>query len=591
MLAPMGAPPEQPFLTLATVRRTLQASMDSWTGIPTSFMEMRIVSTTANTGDIGFDFVNELTFVTDPNMPGGFIGASPSVALMQRALFEVGNDLDGDGDSDVAADLATCADADGDGDIEFPPGVYEAGTILDNDVIFNAAGFRFTATDDALDTNPNSVDLQSIATHELGHSQGLSHSSLNQRSDRDGNAATMFPFVNTADPDSERAQRLPDSEGRSITSQKYPEGTAESGPAALQAGDLAAGEVLGEIVGSVTSPNGVPIAGANVFCRNADTKVLVSTTFSGETRLGLDTQGAALLFPPEISVANGDFRFLLRPASYECGVEPIDGAPVDPGQLNTTTLIGDLLEQQSLLEELFNGTAEAAVEASPGAAARIEVAAGEQRSGVRFITNLDVTIDGVNRESPPAAAIAGAPGLIAVLSVPGKTLLELSDSVRDVLGARGVIAIQRAEFSALIVDSSTVPVFAAASINRCSRSIDAMTGLPTLQIDLQDPLRMVTGFVAQDDDLAPLFFDDPLALGEDVLNGLINVTHTDVCIALRYADGPFPGVSAQPPFLLVDGAEATVATARSFISEDGGATFQPLLRNLRFSLGLTPIRP
>jgi hypothetical protein len=36
---------------------------------------------------------------------------------------------------------------------------------------------------------------------------------------------------------------------------------------------------------------------------------------------------------------------------------------------------------------------------------------------------------------------------------------------------------------------------------------------------------------------------------------------------------------------------ATLQTARSFISEDGGATFQALARNLRFSLGLTPIRP
>lgn len=55
----------------------------------------------------------------------------------------------------------------------------ELGQILDADIYFDPSNSQITfATPAALPTSPNSYDLQSVLTHELGHFLGFSHSAV-----------------------------------------------------------------------------------------------------------------------------------------------------------------------------------------------------------------------------------------------------------------------------------------------------------------------------------------------------------------------------------------------------------------------------
>ncbi|MFN0207986.1 MAG: IPT/TIG domain-containing protein [Planctomycetota bacterium] len=57
-----------------------------------------------------------------------------------------------------------------------------AGNIADGDIIFNGKDFNFST-----DQSPSTIDLQSVAAHEVGHFIGLDHEALQ--------AATMYPFL------------------------------------------------------------------------------------------------------------------------------------------------------------------------------------------------------------------------------------------------------------------------------------------------------------------------------------------------------------------------------------------------------------
>src|ERR1044071_6064745 len=112
-LNPIPNPLGPAFLSVADATTALQGSFNAWNNIPTSYINMQISGTTNNPGLVGFNMINELSFRT----AAGFnaIASSPSTNLISDVTLVNGDDIDGDGDSDVSNTITTAQDVDSDG--------------------------------------------------------------------------------------------------------------------------------------------------------------------------------------------------------------------------------------------------------------------------------------------------------------------------------------------------------------------------------------------------------------------------------------------------------------------------------------------
>jgi hypothetical protein len=568
---PLGAP----VLTLAQATTAMQASFDDWNNIATSYIDMRITGSRTNPGLRGFDMVNELTFNTAANF--GAIASSPSVSLIADAVFADGDDIDGDGDSDVSAAISVVTDVDGDGDLEFPAGDYKAGTILDNDVQFNTKasnGLRFTVGDAALDTTTRSVDLNTVATHEFGHSHGLAHSMDNQTNAQNGDGATMFPFIDTGDPEAERQQRSLHSDDVAWSSVLYPEGTSFHGPAAIRHGDIPFwwryGLIRGEVRHGVL---GQPVAGASVYAIDHKTKSVVVSGYSGTTNLSFNPANGGLFFVPTVdpAILDGKYRIPVPKGIYAVGVEAVDGAPAAAGNISFTCQIGAFFGQQNFNEE-FYGRHDDESEAFPGRRALVPVFPGFTRDGIDIVTNDAFNIS--NFGALNAIGFINSPaGRYYAVRVPASQIAAFLPDER--------IVVHSALFETFVVDASTVPVFAEAMITTGTINPDGSAA-----IDLARPLDKDRIFVGQDGDFSPMFVKAPRFLGFKIRRGIERGEIENLFLVIRIpTTTPYPGVSGQPP--LVGLNTSGTIFGNSFVSSDGGVTFTPRTDlNFRFSLVL-----
>lgn len=578
-LDPIPNPLGAPVLTLADAQSTLAAAFKAWTDIPTSFIDMRITGTTNNMGLVGFDFVNELSFRTAANFTA--IASSPSVSLIQDTTLVNGDDIDGDGDSDVSNTITVATDVDNDGDIEFPAGFYKAGTILDNDVQFNTKatnGLRFTIGDAALDTVTNSVDLYATAIHEFGHSHGLSHTPDNQISDKDGNGSTMFPFIDTGDPAAEKAQRSLAIDDIAWSSYFYPEGSASSGPGALRLGDIPFNLLFGTIKGELR--HGVlnqPIAGGNVYAVKWLTEQTVVSGFSGTTRLSYNpaTGGLAVVNDVAFSIPNGNYVIPVPIGIYSVGIQAIDGTPITAGSVSFTTQIGSIFGQQNFVEEFYNGFKEDAREVRLGERKSLLVLPGKATSGIDIVTSDSVTINNFGARNFIGFVNPLAPGFLYAMQVPASQITAVNPG--------GDVLIQGMAFDTTVVDASVVPVYAKAILTTGVVNPDN-----TATIDLAHPLESKSGFIGQDNDFAPFYFNDPWSVGKKVIKGINNGSIQNLFMVLQVpTTTPFPGVSAQPPLIGLSTGGPNPRLA--FTSDNGGTTWTRRNDiNFRFSLVLTP---
>ncbi|HKX26116.1 MAG TPA: matrixin family metalloprotease [Blastocatellia bacterium] len=577
-LDPIPNPFGAPVLSLNAALVAFQNAFNSWNNITTSYIGMEITGFTDSPVVAGFDFVNEVSFITPPGF--GAIAVSPSTSLISDTTLVEGDDLDLDGDSDVSAAITTATDVDGDGDIEFPAGFYKAGTILDNDVLFNVdanLGYRFTATEAEVDADPFAVDLEAVAVHEFGHSQGLSHTADNQISNVDGNGSTMYPFIDTGDPRTERAQRTLAADDIAWSSFFYPEGSATTGPAAIQQNDLPFNLKYGLIRGSVR--HGVlnqPVLGANVFAINELTQQRVVSTFSGQARILYDpfTGGLFLTGDPATDLVDGNYVLPVPLGNYSVGVEATDGSPVPAGTISLTAQIGAFYGQQNFNEEFYNGRNEAARELDLGERTRFMILPGQTVSNINFVTSDSMNLNNFGVLNFVGFTNPVTPGMLYAMQVPASQL--------TALGAGGGLLIQGVAFDTYAAQGSVVPTFAKAVLTTGVVNPDN-----TATVNLAQPLEQQLLFSGQDGDLSPFYFKDSQQLGQRVMRGIADGSIQNLFIVLQLpTTTPFPGLSGQPP--LIGLSQGGPNPRMAFTSVNGGATWtRQTAVNFRFSLILS----
>ncbi len=162
-----------------------------------------------------------------------------------------------------------------------------SGQITDSDLLFNPAD-DFLTNGASCPSGATCADLQTVATHEIGHFFGLDHSAVT--------SAVMFPFA----PDIQTILSWDDVAGISNT---YPPSTSS----------IAAGKISGKISNSSSAG----LCGIHVF---ADSNTLAVTGYPAPIRRS--PIGA-------MTLSDGTYTITGLPAdTYSVTAEPLDG-PVD----------------------------------------------------------------------------------------------------------------------------------------------------------------------------------------------------------------------------------------------------------------------
>ena len=231
-----------------TVAEVMQASFNTWTSAPNTDLA--------------------ITRGTDSNA-----NKESSAPSTMNLICFVCTDVSFGGDETLAITVTTTADSAGESDGHGGTAQF-AGQIIRADIAFNS-GVQF-------DTGGGSgQDLQTVATHEIGHFFGLDHSAITR--------AIMYPFA----PDQLTTMSYDDVAGMSSL---YPKSTP----------DVATGSISGKV-----TLNGSAVFGAHVFA----TPTTSATPLSNVRKTPIGT----LTLPDGTYTITG-----LPPDSYDVLAEPLD---------------------------------------------------------------------------------------------------------------------------------------------------------------------------------------------------------------------------------------------------------------------------
>ena len=565
-----GAPNEIPAATLAAI---VQTGLDRWNANPSSYIEMNVTNQTdlGNRPRQALDFINEVTFITDPTF--GALASSPSTSLTADSVFAPGDDIDGDGDSDVfdpsVEGINVCSDVDMDGDIEFPAGFYKAGTILDNDVQFNSQV--------VWETNPSTnggADVDAVSTHEFGHSHGLSHSLINQISATDGTTSTMFPFIATNVPAAELATRTLHEDDLAASANIYREGQGTTPISLVTGGDIPFNVAYSLIEGEVEFSDGFPTVGASVSATNQTTGSIDAMVVAGEVTLFQDSSGSLFFFPEGFE--NGSYAIAV-PANetYGTRIEAIDGTPVSAGRINNVEFIGSLAGLNAFPAEGFN-IGDAPVEGNPQTVTPLAIGAFGT-AGVDLVVNEEDIIAVAGTPDFITGAIIGANDIVYINQFDRADILARLANGDGILGGGIRTTLfqdvdETFSFSNIILGTAVID----GSGNFTNRTILRTTG-PVL---------------AEDSDLTRFDFSQPGLLRFDIKNALEANPNAELFVAARIANVQNGATSGFPlGFVLYDAD----TTGNSYLQLNEGAiqpfTFGNWNLELRAANDGSPVPP
>ena len=282
---------------LNEIEQVITAALGVWTGVsgttllPGSLAPLTRVSAATSCGSDG---VNSICF-DQPDM-----AFTPGVLAFTRVITA----------DKIGAQL-------GNG-----PAATQLGEILDADVYFNPGDSRLTfATPAALGTNQTAYDLESVLTHELGHTLGFSHSAVWN--------AMMFPFapapvtITGTRPTVQQPDAPLGDDDRTGLRVLYPD------PAdTVHTGSIAGRIVPANALSLPTAPPGVTgIFGSHVVAVDATSGAVIGATIGGWSCAA-----------PGPAQFDGSYEIDRLPVgrSYTVYAEALNGV-VDPSQISNAT--------------------------------------------------------------------------------------------------------------------------------------------------------------------------------------------------------------------------------------------------------------
>ena len=338
----------------------IQWSFQQWNDVPTSRIEYEYAGSRTDIADNKLDLVNVITFADSEYTVGiqrdAIASARPFALTRRTYVGPEGLDFDLDGRIDFP---------------DFPQGVWEAGTIIDCDIRWDAGG-PGADLDFAVDGTSGALSVQGVVfIHEQGHFGGLAHTPIRDMArlfDPDNGTPSMFSIA-IPNPPGGAANIMTSLEfdDRLSLSLQYPTESfrAEYGTLSGRVESGIDGKpVRGNFVAALSAPAGAPYANLN----DAYNRAAVSTG------VFTDQQGAFTI--PG-----------LPPGSYVLALQPMDDDPTGTNKQAFNTLVSRFGDVDFVYDEFYNGPDENAGELDPWAAEPVSVGAGETVSDLRFISN------------------------------------------------------------------------------------------------------------------------------------------------------------------------------------------------------------